>query len=483
MAITYTTRLGLIQWGAGTDPVSRAQFNATFADIEDKAAFDKQSTAIARPSAGVRGTWHYATDTGQFARDDGSNWISIPSLPVANVFTAKQSIRSDTQSQFFIETATAANAAQIIHRRRTTADGSTYTEGLIESTANVWRVLPRKDSTSGITSNLSGMEGRWALNWGSDSAPSELFVIRSKAGSEVARFTEGGFLGLGTTSPVYRLDAYASSGSIPVARFGASTQEYALLVTPRGASRATLTFGADLNTGVSTARATTAGQLDVNGNTVAFYGDTGLTSGNSYTPTKRWEIDTNGIQSIKQGHFGDGSLTAGNPYAQIGNVGNSNTAFVKAIKSSGDAHMTLVSQNLGTVRLQPAGFDALIAQRVSNGNISVASPGWFVSGATIGVGDGVQGTQYPATKSVRISDVANGSGACETLHNLGISAQRICSVQSWVRGPNGEAVAMKTTAFNGDRIYAQVWDYPNAGYSGRPVIHYVTFGETAGYWP
>jgi hypothetical protein len=38
MAVTTTARIGVTQWGAGTDPFTRAQMNASFAAIESVAA-------------------------------------------------------------------------------------------------------------------------------------------------------------------------------------------------------------------------------------------------------------------------------------------------------------------------------------------------------------------------------------------------------------------------------------------------------------
>lgn len=74
MAITLTPRLGLPQWGAGTDPFGRAQMNDALAKIEANAALDVQGTRAARPAAGIRGRYYFATDTGLLYRDNGVSW-------------------------------------------------------------------------------------------------------------------------------------------------------------------------------------------------------------------------------------------------------------------------------------------------------------------------------------------------------------------------------------------------------------------------
>lgn len=74
MTVTYTTRLGLPQWSDGADPFSRAQMNDALSKLETLAAVDLQGTRAARPAAGIRGRYYFATDSGLLYRDNGTGW-------------------------------------------------------------------------------------------------------------------------------------------------------------------------------------------------------------------------------------------------------------------------------------------------------------------------------------------------------------------------------------------------------------------------
>jgi hypothetical protein len=474
VAITQTTRVGLNIYGAGTDSFTRAQVNADHTVIENTMAIDLQGLAIDRVPAAKRGRWFYATDTGAFSRDTGAEWILLPALPTANTWTAKQTISSNTQPQLYIETATATAAAQEIRRRRTASDGSTYTEVLSEVTANVSRWLPRKNGTTGITTDFSGMEGRWSINWGADTAPDETFVIKARGGSEIARFTEAGFVGVGQNAPSYRLDVKAAATSIPAMRVGATGQDYALVVTPRGSNRVTFTSGAEISSSTSTARTTSAGQFDVNGATFAFFGDTGLTTGNTYTPTKRFELDSAGAAKALDSYWGTGALGAASPYVRVWSP-DSNRGFVTAAKT-GSNTTTLNLEAVGStaaVNLMPASYVAGTFFRQSSGDLIAAFPGWTASGTATPIGDNQDGTNYPAYRLARITDITDGSGHVQSVHGLG-GSDHILSVDSWVFAPDGTAWKMNTTAWNGTRVYAEHASYPN-----RRMVHCVMFAQTS----
>ena len=74
MAETITPRAGVRQWSAGTDTVSRTDFNETFANIEDRMALDDQGVHADRPAPGIRGRYWYSTDQKIHYRDTGSAW-------------------------------------------------------------------------------------------------------------------------------------------------------------------------------------------------------------------------------------------------------------------------------------------------------------------------------------------------------------------------------------------------------------------------
>lgn len=88
MAETFTTRFGLIQWGAPTDGPTRVEFNNAFLQVENLGAIDKQGTLGARPAAGVRGTYYWATDSSILFRDDGSAWTSVGGRGTDAVFSS-----------------------------------------------------------------------------------------------------------------------------------------------------------------------------------------------------------------------------------------------------------------------------------------------------------------------------------------------------------------------------------------------------------
>lgn len=88
MAETLTTRMGVRQYGAGTDTFSRVEWNAVMQQIEDLTAIDSQGTFASRPAAGVRGRYYYATDTGFLYRDTGAAWVSVASRGTDALFNA-----------------------------------------------------------------------------------------------------------------------------------------------------------------------------------------------------------------------------------------------------------------------------------------------------------------------------------------------------------------------------------------------------------
>lgn len=86
MALTYTPRLGLPTWGAGTDVFTRAQMNAAHTALDAAAGIDLQvATANDRPPPGSvpRGTYCAAADTGAVSRSDGTTWQAVSGAAIA----------------------------------------------------------------------------------------------------------------------------------------------------------------------------------------------------------------------------------------------------------------------------------------------------------------------------------------------------------------------------------------------------------------
>jgi hypothetical protein len=81
MVETRTPRYALPQWGdADTDAPSMEDFNEGFLAL-DAAPIDLQGTLATRPGPGVPGRYHWATDAGLLARDDGTAWRAVGASP------------------------------------------------------------------------------------------------------------------------------------------------------------------------------------------------------------------------------------------------------------------------------------------------------------------------------------------------------------------------------------------------------------------
>lgn len=80
MAFTTTPRLQLPTWTAPTDGPTRVEFNNGFLNLDNWAARDEQGTSGSRPTAGIRGRFYTATDTGVIYRDNGTSWTVVGSV-------------------------------------------------------------------------------------------------------------------------------------------------------------------------------------------------------------------------------------------------------------------------------------------------------------------------------------------------------------------------------------------------------------------
>lgn len=80
MAFTTTPRLQLPTWTAPTDGPTRVEFNNGFLNLDNWAARDEQGVSGSRPTAGIRGRFYTATDTGVIYRDNGTSWAVVGSV-------------------------------------------------------------------------------------------------------------------------------------------------------------------------------------------------------------------------------------------------------------------------------------------------------------------------------------------------------------------------------------------------------------------
>jgi hypothetical protein len=78
VAVTYTQKLGLPQWGAPTDPFNRAQINAAMQILENFIARSESgATLAARPAAAIAGRYWTDQSTNASYRDTGSAWVAV----------------------------------------------------------------------------------------------------------------------------------------------------------------------------------------------------------------------------------------------------------------------------------------------------------------------------------------------------------------------------------------------------------------------
>jgi hypothetical protein len=103
-----------------------------------------------------------------------------------------------------------------------------------------------------------------------------------------------GNLGVGTTSPNYRISAI---GSNTQANFGATNNKGAFIISTAD-SQAVYTGGAFYNGSNWVATATTASYIAMDGGSVAFATNSGLTSGNTFTPSERARITSGGYSKF-----------------------------------------------------------------------------------------------------------------------------------------------------------------------------------------
>ena len=107
---------------------------------------------------------------------------------------------------------------------------------------------------------------------------------------ERLRLDASGNLGIGTTSPNYRISAI---GSNTLANFGSTNNKGAFIISTAD-SQAIYTGGAFYNGSNWVATATTASYISMDSGSVSFATDSGLTSGNTFTPTERARITSAG---------------------------------------------------------------------------------------------------------------------------------------------------------------------------------------------
>jgi hypothetical protein len=144
-------------------------------------------------------------------------------------------------------------------------------------------VVPNTSACPSITSNAGGTVNAVALF-------DATCDIASSAITESA-----GRVGIGTTTPLYTLDVTSpANAQFHLSSGGLDSGAYLISTVPQDLA---LSGGASYNGSNWVAKASTPGIISVNGG-IHFFADTGLTVGNTYTPSSRMTISSAGSVGI-----------------------------------------------------------------------------------------------------------------------------------------------------------------------------------------
>lgn len=166
--------------------------------------------------------------------------------------------------------------------------GATITGSTINSTS-IGATVPASGNFTGLSINGVPVGTSTDTFW-------------SDAGGGKIQYS-GGFIGMNITTPLYQLDIVQPTNSAyglhiaPASGFS-DTGFYA---GSRGTSVAEVAGGATNNGTDYVAKSTLASILSLTGGQTVLYGNTGLTAGNTFTPTRRFSITTTGLVGIGPG--------------------------------------------------------------------------------------------------------------------------------------------------------------------------------------
>lgn len=132
MTVTATERLGITRWSSGTDPLTRAQLDASHAILDNLVAIDVQGVKVDRPAPGKRGRYYRATDTGEHWRDDGAQWVPFATVtPNGDLRVGVDAVNDDPGGRLVVST----DSAGVTGVRVRTASGATAAALVTETDA------------------------------------------------------------------------------------------------------------------------------------------------------------------------------------------------------------------------------------------------------------------------------------------------------------------------------------------------------------
>jgi hypothetical protein len=150
MAVTSTTRFGLPQWSAGSDPpINRAQATAAFLALSTNAAgWVTPDIAANRPAAaaGNAGFFFRATDTGAVSLSSGSAWFNIPT----GTFLA---LSGGTLTGFLDMATQELRNATVLQARNKVVTASVSGAVVIDAAAAAEHILTMTGNVTSITVN------------------------------------------------------------------------------------------------------------------------------------------------------------------------------------------------------------------------------------------------------------------------------------------------------------------------------------------
>lgn len=223
-------------------------------------------------------------------------------------------------------------------------------------------------------------------------------------------------LGLGTNSPGYQLDIRnATSGSQVHIRSNATTDDGMYLLS-EASDEGMIIAGASFNGTNWVAKSTQASFFILNQGRIQFYGNTGLTAGNTFTPTIRAEITPTGAFQLSAS---SASVSASGTGAIRFNTGTNHLEYSENAGSwtqlSSGGAVSSVSNSDSTLTVSPTTGAVVASLNLAHANTWSAKQTFSshiaIDGYTIDISSGAtsgQVLQYNGTSIVTATQYGNG---------------------------------------------------------------------------
>ncbi len=234
----------------------------------------------------------------------------------------------------------------------TTSPAATLQVGPSVGSATQYNVLVDSDTTSIGYAQYVGnwvSTGRWGIGPATGSADNNVRIgnvsnqTGTWSGTQNVNLLLGGNLALGTTSAAYQLDM-RGYGNASQLHLGPTSADSGAYMMGYSTSAFYLGGGVSYNGTNWVAKSTTASLLDIDSGAFYFYGNTGLTAGNTYTPTLYMTISNTGHVGINMTPNATEYLAVSGPMSLASNGGGSTN---KLYFASGDTGHYIYSTGTG----------------------------------------------------------------------------------------------------------------------------------------